>query len=82
MWNHRLVREESDPLIVRVREVYYDEEGKPWSLGSAEAYYSDDWGEIEAPAKSIADQLRDMLSACEMPILEYPKDFTGKSPAF
>lgn len=60
-WNVRRVRVDGK---VKVREVHYDPEGRPWAYSDASP-----WVKVGC----VWDWLR-------MPVLTYPEDFTGEGP--
>ena len=68
-WNLRRVRAEKSSCEccppashIRVYEVYYDEQGRPWSYADA----------------SLVDKIRLLKDWYRSPILRWPGDFTGE----
>jgi len=70
-WNHRIVRtfEETYGEYFELAEVYYDKEGAPYAYGEASI-----GGDT---LYSLTEQVEQFKRGLEMPILEYPKHFTG-----
>lgn len=77
-WNHRLVLYPSSGAV-RVMEVYYDNQGKPFGCSNAAAIYTDDDG--ITPQESIQRQLEEMILATRKPILNMNTDFIGEPPS-
>jgi hypothetical protein len=77
MWNHRLVRQEDGS--VRICEVFYDNQDRPYAYGSAEAFWTID--DFSGPVDSIDEQLCRMMTATEKPILS-KDDMIGDAPGF
>ena len=76
MWNHRLVKQEDGS--VKVCEVFYDDEDRPWGFGDAEAIWTEDDDEVR-PEDGIEYQLQQMLDAINKPILSR-EDMIGTAP--
>lgn len=69
-WTYRIVQTEYEgETMVDIREVYYDDEGRPAMHGTAEVGGED------------LDELREVYEwigeAFNKPVLRYPEDFTG-----
>ncbi len=69
VWNLRRVRERKSPCAccppqvrTRVREVYYDESGTPWTYSDA----------------GLLDKIRLVRDWITTPVLTFPDDFTGE----
>jgi hypothetical protein len=77
-WNHRLVLF-PDPQTVKVMEVYYDTQGKPWGCNNAAAIHTEHDSD-STTQESIREQLEQMIQATREPILNVATDFTGKAP--
>lgn len=73
MWNYRLVRttENGEPLC-RMQEVYYDGRGRPYAHCDASI-------QGQTPEECMQDVAWIMVGLTK-PVLDYPKDFTGKAP--
>ena len=71
MWNHRVVRtfDETYGEYFELAEVYYDKEGGPYAYGEASI-----GGDT---LYSLTEQVEQFERSLEMPILEYPRHFTG-----
>lgn len=77
-WNHRLVLF-PDSQTVKVMEVYYDAQGKPWGCNNAAAIHTETDTD-STPQESIREQLEQMIQATQKPILSMATDFTGEAP--
>lgn len=71
MWNHRVVRtfDEVFGEYFELAEVYYDKEGTPYAYGNASI-----GGDT---LDGLTEQVEMFRRSLEMPILEYPRHFTG-----
>jgi hypothetical protein len=70
-WNHRIVRtfDETYGEYFELAEVFYDSGGEAYAYGGASIN-----GDT---VYSLTEQVERFKRGLEMPILEYPKHFTG-----
>lgn len=74
-WNYRIVKYRDDSGY-GLHEVFYDDEGQPWSMTAKPVSFAAD-----EPEEIVADLLRARVDARNRPILDEPKKWPGKNPS-
>lgn len=77
-WNYRIVQYR-DGGGYGLHEVYYDDEGQPWSMTKNPVSFSCDTS--EGPQGIIGSLLTARVDAKKRPVFVEPKKWPGKNPA-
>lgn len=77
-WNYRVVRYRNQGGY-GLHEVYYDDDGLPWSMTREPASFVSDFA--EGPEAIAGALLTARVDAKKRPVLDEPKKWPGKNPS-